>query len=186
MRRIAVFGNAGGDKSTLARQLAEITGLPLHVLDILGYPGGRYRPDEKDGGRLPEEEYRRLHAEILRRECWIIDGYGGLDSAWERFAAADTLVHVDLPLLAHYWGVTKRLGAGLFRNPPGWPEGSPVWASSMSSYRVVRRCHRQLTPRYRAMVDEAAATKSVHRLTSRRAVADFLAQASARSPARRT
>ena len=29
MRRVAVFGNAGGGKSTLARRLAALTGLPL-------------------------------------------------------------------------------------------------------------------------------------------------------------
>jgi cytidylate kinase len=29
MRKVAVFGNAGAGKSTLARQLAELTGLPL-------------------------------------------------------------------------------------------------------------------------------------------------------------
>lgn len=29
MNRVAVFGNAGGGKSTLARKLSELTGLPL-------------------------------------------------------------------------------------------------------------------------------------------------------------
>jgi adenylate kinase family enzyme len=29
MKRVAIFGNAGGGKSTLARELAAITGLPL-------------------------------------------------------------------------------------------------------------------------------------------------------------
>jgi nicotinamide riboside kinase len=29
MKRVAVFGNASGGKSTLARQLAELTRLPL-------------------------------------------------------------------------------------------------------------------------------------------------------------
>ena len=32
MKRVAVFGNAGGGKSTLARTLAELTQLPLHPL----------------------------------------------------------------------------------------------------------------------------------------------------------
>src|SRR5689334_19901031 len=41
MRRVAVFGNAGGGKSTLAKRLAEITGLPFHPLDLIQYkPGG--------------------------------------------------------------------------------------------------------------------------------------------------
>lgn len=32
MKRGAVFGNAGGGKSTLARRLFELTGLPLYLL----------------------------------------------------------------------------------------------------------------------------------------------------------
>lgn len=32
MRKVAVFGNAGGGKSTLSKRLSEVTGLPLHIL----------------------------------------------------------------------------------------------------------------------------------------------------------
>ena len=75
MRKVAVFGNAGGGKSTLARRLAEITGLPLYVLDIVQFPGGRYRPEEKDGGKVTHEDYLKIHKEILSRDQWIIDGF---------------------------------------------------------------------------------------------------------------
>jgi adenylate kinase family enzyme len=174
MNKVAVFGNAGGGKSTLARRLAEISGLPLHVLDIVQFRDGRYWPGEKDGGKASPEQYLKLHADILAQDRWIIDGYGSVASAWERFAAADTLIHVDLPIHAHYWGVTRRLVAGMFRNPPGWPENSPVWESSLDGYRVVGLCHRHLTPKYREMVAEAAASKRVHHLRSRAAMRAFL------------
>jgi len=49
MKKVAVFGNAGAGKSTLARRLAEITGLPLYPIDMIQFPDG-YRPDAKDGG----------------------------------------------------------------------------------------------------------------------------------------
>jgi adenylate kinase family enzyme len=174
MRRVAVFGNAGGGKSTLAGRLAQITGLPLYIVDHIQFPGGRYRAGEKDGGKIPHEEYVKIHQEIVGRDAWIIDGFDSVALAWERFAAADTLVHVDLPVLTHYWGVTKRLVAGQFRNPKGWPEDAPVWASSLDSYRVVWRCHRRLTPRYRQFVAEAASTKRVHHLRSRAQMRAFL------------
>jgi adenylate kinase family enzyme len=174
MKRVAVFGNAGGGKSTLARRLAEITGLPLHVLDIIQFPDGRYRPAEENGGKVPPDEYLKIHADILSRDQWIIDGYRSVASAWERFAAADTLVYVDLPVLAHYWGVTKRFSAGLFKNPEGWPESSPVWKSTLDSYRVVGLCHRHLTPKYRQLVADAASSKRVHHLRSRSAMAGFI------------
>jgi adenylate kinase family enzyme len=177
MRKVAVFGNAGGGKSTLARRLAEITGLPLYVLDIVQFPGGRYRPEEKDGGKVTHEDYLKIHKEILSRDQWIIDGFDTMALAWERFAAADTLVHVDLPILAHCWGVTKRFAAGQFRNPKGWPENSPVWESTLDSYRVVWRCHRRLTPRYRQLLADAASSKRVHHLRSRAQMKAFLRDA---------
>jgi adenylate kinase family enzyme len=174
MRKVAVFGNAGGGKSTLARQLATITGLPLHVLDILPYPEGRYRPEAPAGGRLPEAEFLALQRAILGQDAWIIDGYGSLDATWARLAAADTLVFVDLPVLAHLWGVTRRLAGGLFGTPPGWPQAAPLWASSLDSYRTVWRCHRRLTPQYRRYLAEAAGGRQVHHLTSRGAMRAFL------------
>jgi adenylate kinase family enzyme len=174
MRRVAVFGNAGGGKSTLSRRLAEITGLPLYIVDRIQFPGGRYRPEEKGGGKIAHQEYVEIHKEILGRDSWIIDGFDSVALAWERFAAADTLVHVDLHVLTHYWGVTKRLVAGQFRNPMGWPENTPVWESSLDSYRVVWRCHRRLTPKYRRLVGEAASMKCVHHLRSRAEMRAFL------------
>ena len=174
MKKVAIFGNAGGGKSTLSRRLAEITGLPLYTLDIIQFRGGRYRPDEKDGGKIANEEYLSIHRDILGRDEWIIDGYGSLPSTWERLSAADTLVYIDLPVIAHYWGVTKRLAGGLFQNPKGWPENSPVWESTLDGYRVVWRCHRGLTPRYRQRIAEEASSKQVHHLTSRAAMKAFL------------
>jgi adenylate kinase family enzyme len=91
-----VFGNAGGGKSTLARRLAELTDLPLCPLDMIQYRAG--------GGAVAHDEYLRAHAELLRRDAWIIDGFGCVKSAWERFARADTLVYVDLPLFTHFVG----------------------------------------------------------------------------------
>jgi adenylate kinase family enzyme len=174
MRRIAVFGNAGGGKSTLSRRLAEITGIPLYVLDIIQYPGGHYRPTEKNGGKASTEEYLRIHSDILCQDRWIIDGFDSVATAWERFGAADTLIYVDLPLSAHYWGVTKRFVGGLFENPKGWPENSPLWESTLSSYRVVGLCHRHLAPKYRQLVADAASSKRVHHLRSRSAMAAFI------------
>ncbi|WP_270936340.1 P-loop NTPase family protein [Falsiroseomonas oryzae] len=166
MRRVAVFGNAGGGKSTLAGRLAALTGLPWHPLDLIQYRTG--------GGRVSHTEYLTAHAELIDRDAWIIDGFGCVASAWQRFARADTLIHIDLPLAVHHWWVTKRLVQGLFVTPQGWPKRSPIWSSTMSSYRVLWLCHRQLTPRYRQLVADASGSKRVHHLTSAGAIAEFL------------
>ena len=174
MKKVAVFGNAGAGKSTLARRLAELTGLPLYPLDTIQFRAGRYRPEEKDGGKVPNEEYLKIHANLLKQDRWIIDGYDTVASAWERFDAADTLVYIDLPLLTHYRWITKRLVKGLFRNPEGWPENSPVWSSTLDGYRVVRLCHRHLTPKYRQRVATASSDKRVHHLRSPAEIRSFL------------
>ena len=184
MRKVAVFGNAGGGKSTLAQRLAEITGLPLYVIDIVQYQDGKYQPKEERGGKISAEAYLRLHADILRQDQWIIDGFESVATAWERFAAADTLVYVDLPILTHYWGVTMRFGAGLFTNPKGWPEGSPIWGSTWDGYRVIGRCHRYLTPKYRQFVVEMASSKRVHHLRSQREVAALIRSVEAQNRTR--
>jgi adenylate kinase family enzyme len=158
MKRVAVFGNAGGGKSTFAKRLANLTQLPLYPLDLI-----QFRPG---GGAVPHEQYLKAHADLLRKDEWIIDGFGCVASAWERFSKADTLVYIDLPLVTHHWWVTKRLIKGLFVTPEGWPQDSPMWRSTMDSYRVLWRCHRALTPRYRQLVADVAASKRVHHVRS--------------------
>ena len=166
MKQVAVFGNAGGGKSTLARHLALITGLPLYVIDKLQF---------KDGGvALSHDEYLERHRQLLAEERWIIDGYGDTATVYERCAVADTLVHVDLPLPVHYWWVTKRLIKGLLADPEGWPKDSPLWSSTISSYKVLPRCHRYLTPKYRQLISEMATSKRAVHLTSPREMAAFL------------
>ena len=81
MKRVAVFGNAGGGKSTIARRLAELTGLPLYVVDMMQFRAG--------GVKVPQDEFLQAHADLLRRDEWIIDGAGGVALLWERFAADD-------------------------------------------------------------------------------------------------
>lgn len=166
MRRVAIIGNAGGGKSTLARELASVTGLPLAALDKL-----QFRPG---GARVPHEEYVRAYAALLATDEWITDGFAGIDLMWKTLEAADTVVHIDLPLAMHALWVTKRLVKGLFATPEGWPEGSPIVSSSISSYRVLWPCHARLTPRYRAYVSEAAQRKRTFRLRSARELRQFL------------
>jgi adenylate kinase family enzyme len=158
LRKVAVFGNAGGGKSTLARKLSELAGLPLYPLDMIQY--------RAVGGEVPRDEYLSAHAELLKRDTWIIDGYGCRQSAWERFASADTLIYIDLPLFRHFLWVTKRLLKSIFVNPEGWPAGSPIISSTIQSYRVLWLCHRHLTPKYREFVSEAQQNKRVYHLRS--------------------
>ena len=165
MKKVAVFGNAGGGKSTLSKRLSEITGLPLHVLDKIQYQSG--------GTEVPQEDYKRAHQQILVTDQWIIDGFGCMETLWLRLNEADSLVFVDLPLYVHFWWVTKRLITGYFKPPEGWPQKSPILKSSLTSYRVLWLCHKYLTPKYRDYIEQAQSIKSVYHIRSTEQISQF-------------
>ncbi|MBW4565214.1 MAG: adenylate kinase [Mojavia pulchra JT2-VF2] len=165
MKKVAVFGNAGGGKSTLSKKLSQITGLPLHVLDKIKYQAG--------GAEVPHEDYKRVHQQILATEQWIIDGFGCMETLWPRLDEADTLVFVDLPLYVHGWWVTKRFITGYFQPPSGWPDNSPILKSSLTSYRVLWLCHKYLTPKYRGYIEQAQNIKSVYHIRSTKQISQF-------------
>jgi hypothetical protein len=144
-----------------------LTGLPLYPLDVIQYKPG--------GGKIPHEDYLKAHADLISRDAWIIDGFGSEATAWQRFAAADTLIYLDLPLATHYWWVTKRLLKAPFAAPEGWPQNSPMWESTLGGWRVVGLCHRHMTPKYRQLVEDAAPSKRVHHLRSASEIRSFLA-----------
>jgi hypothetical protein len=132
--------------------------LPLYPLDLIQYKAG--------GGQVPHDEYLRAHTDLIRKDEWIIDGFGDVASAWERFSKADTLIYIDLPLATHCRWVTKRLIKAPFVRAEGWPENSPMWKSTINSYKVVWNCHRGLTPKYRQLVADVANSKRVHYIKS--------------------
>jgi adenylate kinase family enzyme len=165
MKKVAVFGNAGGGKSTLSKKLSQITGLPLYVLDKIQYPSGDIE--------LPPEDYKRIHEKILAADRWIIDGFGCKETLWLRLNEADSLVFVDLPLYVHFWWVTKRLITGYWKPPEGWPEKSPILKSSLTSYRALWLCHKYLTPKYREYIEQCQSNKSVYHLRSSLQISQF-------------
>ena len=88
MRRVLVLGCPGAGKSTLARRVARITGLPVIHLDRYYWRPGWQEPDRG--------AWERVVAELTRRPQWVMDGnYGGTLPA--RLAAADAAILLDFP-----------------------------------------------------------------------------------------
>ncbi|QLE53260.1 adenylate kinase (plasmid) [Nostoc sp. C057] len=165
MKKVAVFGNAGGGKSTLSKRLSQITDLPLHILDKIKYQSG--------GTEVPHEDYKRVHQQILATDRWIIDGFGCMETLWLRLNEADTLIFVDLPLYVHGWLVTKRFITGYFKPPSGWPDNSPILRSSLTSYRTLWLCHKYLTPKYREFIEQTQSMKNVYHIRSTKEISQF-------------
>lgn len=116
MKRVLVIGTGGAGKTTLARRLAECTGLPLIHLDSLYWRAG-WEP-------TPPDEWRAKVAQLISGDSWIIDGnYGGtLDM---RLEACDTVVFLDIPRVVCLWRVVKRRLRHFGRVRPELPPGCP-------------------------------------------------------------
>ncbi|MEG4005713.1 hypothetical protein QUA41_07820 [Microcoleus sp. Pol11C1] len=48
MKKVAVFSNAGGGKSTLSKRLSDIARLPVYVLDKIKYRSGGVETSQED------------------------------------------------------------------------------------------------------------------------------------------
>jgi adenylate kinase family enzyme len=109
MRKILVIGSSGAGKSTIARELGERLGIPVHHLDEHLWA---------DGCRLvePHEEHDRV-AHLFEQPCWILDG-NYTASLEHRLRLADTVVWVDYPRELCLYRALKRLVAHYGRNRP--------------------------------------------------------------------
>ncbi len=101
MKKVIVIGCPGAGKSTFSRALRDVTGLPLHYLDLLWH-----KPDQTT---VSKEEFDRHLSELLQNDAWIIDG-NYLRTLEPRLAACDTVFLLDYPLELCLSGAQSRIG----------------------------------------------------------------------------
>ena len=101
MKKVIVIGCPGSGKSTFARALHNITGLPLYHLDMLNW--------NADRTTVPKEVFLARLAETIEKDSWIIDGnYGSTMEV--RLQACDTVFFLDYPLDVCMDGIMLRRG----------------------------------------------------------------------------
>ncbi|WP_119392032.1 adenylate kinase [Taklimakanibacter lacteus] len=159
MKRVAVIGNAGGGKSTLARRLADKLGQPYHEIDALLWAPGWILQSE--------EVFEAAHQKILAEERWVIDGLGRLDSIEARLRRATDIVLVDMPLWRHFSFAAKRQLAwatGKLSHPPAGLSEMPDMDALFETMWLVDK---DWMPKIRIMVAaEEAEGKPVTKLGS--------------------
>jgi len=168
MNRMVIIGSSGSGKSSLAREVSRMTGVPVIHLDLMFW-----RADWKPA---PVGEARERFTKVLRGEAWIVEGdflHGQSGPEGDRFERADTIVFLDLPRILCLWRVLIRIMKDRGRPRPDLPTGccegfdsglvSWIW-----SYPSTER------PNVLRVVNRYRAARTVHHLRSRSDVRSFL------------
>lgn len=101
MRRVSVVGSTGTGKTTYARRLARILGVPHTELDAIVW--------QPNWTLLPPDEFRAQVAEQIAAPGWVVDGnYGGAQVRPMVWSLADTIVWLDFSLPVIYRRLLRR------------------------------------------------------------------------------
>ncbi|MEL7246828.1 MAG: hypothetical protein AAFO03_00360 [Bacteroidota bacterium] len=164
MQRVMIIGCCGAGKSTVARRLHDLTGLPLQHLDQHYWLPNWQEPNKAS--------WQAKVQALSDQPQWIIDGnYGGtLDIRLQR---ADTVIYLDYATPKCLWRITKRIWRYHGQVRPDMPAGCRErfnlnFYHYVATYNLLRR---------RALLERLAsldARKHVLRLRNDRAVERFL------------
>ena len=100
MKKVIVIGCPGSGKTTFAKKLNKLTGLPLYYLDAIWH-----KPDKT---HIAREEFDKRITEIFSAAEWIIDG-NYKRTIEMRLRECDTVFLFDLP--------TERVGKDRYEMP---------------------------------------------------------------------
>lgn len=99
MKRVMIIGGGGAGKSTLARVLGQITGLPVYHLDYYYWQPG-WVP-------ASDHEWDEKVKELASHPNWIIDG--NYSRTMEiRLEQADTVIFLDYSRWTNLFSIIKR------------------------------------------------------------------------------
>lgn len=91
MKKIVILGRGGAGKSTVAKHLSKITGIPFIELDKHFWKPGLVA--------TPIDEWKQIQKKLTVQSSWIMDGdLGKYDALDVRLDAADTILVLDFSL----------------------------------------------------------------------------------------
>ena len=141
MKRVIIIGCPGSGKSTFARKLQSVTGLPLHHLDLIYW--------KSDRTIVPREEFLEKLHQIMAQKQWIIDG--NYASTMEmRMQVCDTVIFLDYPPELCLSGAQERKGKA--RPDLPWVESNDLDDSEFMEY--IRKFHELNRPTILSLLEK--------------------------------
>lgn len=161
MERVIVIGCPGAGKSTFARALHQVTGLPLCYLDRIWH-----KPDRTE---ISPEEFDAALANILKQPRWIIDG-NYLRTMEMRLERCDTVFLLDYPLELCLESAAARIGTAREDMPWVETEFDPEFRSWIEDFPKIQ------LPRMNELLAAFREKTTVIRFHSRQEAAAWLAE----------
>ena len=150
MKRVLIVGRGASGKSTLARHLGDLTGLPVTEVDKIFWQPGLIA--------TPRQKWIAMQEQLVVGERWIIEGdLGPHDAVEVRIRAADTIIFLDFSLLRCAWRAIRRSR-----------ERADFWRWLLA-YRYLSR------PNLRLAIATHAPNVALHVFRSPKALARFVA-----------
>jgi energy-coupling factor transporter ATP-binding protein EcfA2 len=155
MERVVIVGRGASGKSTLARRLGDITGLPVTEVDRIFWQPGLID--------TPRQQWIEIQEQFVVGDRWIMEGdLGPYDVVEVRLRAADTIIFLDFSLVRCAWRAIRRSR-----------ERADFWRWLLA-YRI------QSLPKLKAAITVHAPNAVLHVFRNPRALARFVADVSHR------
>jgi nicotinamide riboside kinase len=101
MKRVVIIGRGASGKSTLARRLGDVTGLPVTEVDKIFWQPGLVA--------TPRDQWVVMQEKLVAGDRWIMEGdLGPYDAVEVRLRSADTIIFLDFSLVRCAWRAIRR------------------------------------------------------------------------------
>ncbi|MFM9938796.1 MAG: topology modulation protein [Hyphomicrobiaceae bacterium] len=167
LNRVVVIGSSGVGKSTFARRLGAVTGIPVTHIDQLFWQAG-WVP-------TPKDVYLARLAAVVAQERWIIEGVNPstLDL---RLPRTDQLIWLERNRLACLWRVGRRVVSTYGRVRPDVAPGCPEKAPDCEFLTYIWTFGSRIAPRIEVAIEKHVMRDRTVRLHSDREAQAYLDQ----------
>lgn len=164
MERIMIIGCGGAGKSTLARELGRITGLPVVHLDQIFWSPGNWE-------HLEKQKFDKFLLQEISKPRWILDGNYNRTMKI-RLERCDTVIYLDFSRFTCIVGWLKRVITNWGKARTDMAPGCKEWFDP-EFFKWLWTFNRTYRKKYHGMLDELC-DKNVCIFKNRRQVRDFL------------